>query len=338
MSLLRRFLIQPELRSGDHRLTQPELSEDLLRLAIVVKIKPVAVLRRKECAVLSVQVAEVVRFAGVRKNSRNLIVQESIQQRISIAVSVCTVFLVSVRPGRFIGTSDSFSPQGSAPADLSNTWAEMKISNNFMFTKILESNKPLCMELLSRIFPDEEIGDIQYIEAEKSIQNSYDSKGIRLDVMARDGRHLFDLEMQVTSDAYLPKRARYYNSVLDIEQSYASMDYRYLQPTYVIFICPFAVFDKKGHLYDFRRYNRLDRSVELADGTSLIFLSTEGIKDDIDKPLRNFLDYVKRVLNPAESDDAFIQDVNQLGITDTEHGVVPVLGRADMWPAGNYPA
>lgn len=30
--------------------------------------------------------------------------------------------------------------------------------------------------------------------------------------------------------------------------------------------------------------------------------------------------------------------VNQLGITDTEHEVVPVLGRAGMWPAGNYPA
>lgn len=68
---------------------------------------------------------------------------------------------------RSIGTSDSYFLQGNAPADLSHTWAEMKISNNFMFTKVLESNKSLCMELLSRIFPDEEIGDIQYIEAEK---------------------------------------------------------------------------------------------------------------------------------------------------------------------------
>lgn len=42
--------------------------------------------------------------------------------------------------------------------------------------------------------------------------------------------------------------------------------------------------------------------------------------------------------NPYIGADPKYPVVNQLGITDTEHEVVPVLGRAGMWPAGNYPA
>lgn len=70
-------------------------------------------------------------------------------------------------------------------------------------------------------------------------------------------------------------------------QKYAS-----LRRSYVIFICPFDPFDLGLHRYDFANYCRQDKALALDDGRTAIFLNTKGIKNDVSKGLRNFLDYV----------------------------------------------
>lgn len=189
-------------------------------------------------------------------------------------------------------------------------WEHMPLSSNFLFTRIFGTRKSLCLELLRRIFPALQIGDIKYAEAEKTIQTVHDARGIRLDVLAGDGSHLFDLEMQTTEKRCLPKRARYYSSTLDSELSEPGMQFGDLKPTYVIFICTFPVFEGSRHLYTFRRICIEDRRLELNDETSIVFLSTGGTGDDIREPLQNFLDYLNDASTARSTDDVFIRDLD----------------------------
>ena len=52
-----------------------------------------------------------------------------------------------------------------------------------------------------------------------SLAASYDAKSIRLDVRTSDPEHEYDIEMQTTDKKDLPLRARYYQSLMDIEST-----------------------------------------------------------------------------------------------------------------------
>lgn len=86
-----------------------------------------------------------------------------------------------------------------------------------MFGKVM-LDAELCKELLQRILPDLEIDHIEYPEAQKSIRAGVDAKSVRLNVYVRDGKGtIYDIEMQVANTRELPKRSRYYQSMIDLQ-------------------------------------------------------------------------------------------------------------------------
>ena len=97
------------------------------------------------------------------------------------------------------------------------TWEELTISNDFLFGKVMQDAE-LCKELLQRILPDLNIDRIVYPELQKTISLDLDAKSIRLDVYVKDGRGtIYDIEMQVIDTKELPKRTRYYQSIIDLQ-------------------------------------------------------------------------------------------------------------------------
>ncbi|WP_297964710.1 Rpn family recombination-promoting nuclease/putative transposase [uncultured Anaerovibrio sp.] len=172
------------------------------------------------------------------------------------------------------------------------TYDELTIQDNFLFQKIMR-NKRICKQTIQRLL-DIDIKDISYPEEEKSIDVRLDSKSIRLDVYVNDDKGtVFNIEMQTTKDMEeLVKRTRYYQAMIDIDLLEKGQDYEALNNTYIIFICTFEVFTGKRHKYTFRNMCAEDKVIELEDGTTKLFLSTKGDKDDVSMPLKNFLDYV----------------------------------------------
>ena len=119
----------------------------------------------------------------------------------------------------------------------STTWEEIGISNDFMFGKVMQQPE-LCRGLLQRILPDLQIDRIEYPEAQKGIRADVDAKSVRLDVYIKDGKGtVYDIEMQVTDTGELPKRTRYYQSLIDLQLIDKGEAYRKLKPSYIIFIC-----------------------------------------------------------------------------------------------------
>lgn len=186
-------------------------------------------------------------------------------------------------------------------------WESLGISNDFMFGKIMQDAE-LCKELLQRILPDLEIDHIEYPEAQKSIRADVDAKSVRLDVYVRDGKGtIYDIEMQVADTGELPKRSRYYQSMIDLQLIDKGQYYKKLKPSYIIFICPFDLFGKRRHIYTFENICKEDNSVFLKDGAVKIFLNADSDQNDVSKELKAFLDYVAG----KEPEDDFIKRLEE---------------------------
>ncbi len=181
-------------------------------------------------------------------------------------------------------------------------WQNLTIADDFIFGKIMRDPE-LCIELLRRIFPQYDIERIEYIKVQEAIRLDKEAKGIQLDVFVKDNKNVaFCVEMQTRNVDNLPKRSRYYQSLVDLELLDRGQVYDELARSYVIFICPKDLFHRGYHIYEFRNYCTQDREIELGDEASKIFLNAAGNRDDIHPPLKEFLDYVagKEWKEPSE--------------------------------------
>ena len=184
--------------------------------------------------------------------------------------------------------------------DSQTSWEELSISNDFLFGKVMQ-NPELCKELLQRILPDLKIDHIEYPELQKNIKQDIDAKSVRLDVYVKDEKAVvYDIEMQVSDTKELPKRSRYYQSMIDLQLIDKGQYYNELNRSYVIFICPFDAFGKGRHIYTFENICKEDGSISMGDEAVKIFLNAKGTMDDVSKELKAFLDYIAGK-KPADS-------------------------------------
>lgn len=186
-------------------------------------------------------------------------------------------------------------------------WDDVGISNDFLFGKIMQ-NPELCKELLKRILPDLEIDHVEYPELQKAIKEDVDARGVRLDVYVNDKKGtVYNIEMQAIDTRELPKRSRYYQSMIDLQLLNKGQCYDELNKSFVIFICLSDVFGKGRHIYTFENICREDKSLTLKDGTTKIFLNAQGTLDDVNSGLKAFLDYVAG----KRSEDAFVKKLEE---------------------------
>lgn len=172
-------------------------------------------------------------------------------------------------------------------------WESLSISNDFLFGKIMQDAE-ICKELLQIILPDLDIDHVEYPELQKSICQDADAKSVRLDVYVKDDkRTVYNIEMQATDVSYIPKRSRYYQSMIDLQLlDRGDVSYARLNRSYIIFICTFDLFHQGRHIYTFENYYKEDKRIVLGDDTTKIFLNAAGEMDDVSGQLKAFLDYV----------------------------------------------
>mgnify|MGYP000939634225 FL=1 len=172
-------------------------------------------------------------------------------------------------------------------------WERLSIQDNFIFQRVMQNVK-LCKWLLERILRIQ-IREIRYPDTEKTIDVRLDSKAVRLDVyVADEAGTVYNIEMQTTKgrDGELPKRARYYQAMIDMDLLGKGVYYDDLRQTYIIFICTFDLFGLDERIYTFRSRFMEQGDLELGDGTTKIFLNAKGLRGSVDEELADFLHYV----------------------------------------------
>ena len=163
---------------------------------------------------------------------------------------------------------------------------------------------------------NEEIeADANQPETQKSLNEAFAKRGVRLDVYLDDGKTVYNVEMQTTFQEALPQRARYYQAHIDVNQLERGAHYDQLKPSFVIFICKFDPFGKKLYRYSFRNACQEDQAIELQDEAYKLFFNTKGEHGDITPGLQELLRY----MNDTE---AFpVEDTNNELIRKIEHAV-----------------
>ncbi len=88
---------------------------------------------------------------------------------------------------------------------LEEKWQNATLANNFIFYKIMRNNPDVCKELLE-ILLEFKIERIE-MSQEEEINIDFDSKGVRLDVYAKDadGLKVYNIEVQAADTKELPR-------------------------------------------------------------------------------------------------------------------------------------
>ena len=193
---------------------------------------------------------------------------------------------------------------------LEQQWESLTIQNRYLFAKVM-GDPDNCLHFLQLVLPDIHISSIESIRTEGTIEAGPDSKSVRLDILcSSENGNYYDIEMQAQDTGELPKRSRYYSSMMDEMQLQHSGMYKELADSYVIFLCSFDPFKRGKYCYVFRSTCVGCPDLELGDGQSRIFLNAAGRMNDVPPELRAFLDYVGG--KPAgRSDDSYVQQIDR---------------------------
>ncbi len=180
-----------------------------------------------------------------------------------------------------------------------NTNEHLSIRNFYIFGMVMQDAK-LCREVLETLL-ETPVGELSTLESEKDVKVTSDGKSIRLDIYAKeaDTGKVYDAEMQNLNNhsldsLCLPKRSRYYQSLVDIKQlrDKAISDYRALSDTEIVFICTFDPFGQGLYKYEFEEISTVDHELRLGSGTRKSFFNTTSMVVDIPEPIRNLFEYI----------------------------------------------
>ena len=199
-------------------------------------------------------------------------------------------------------------------------WEQATIANNFIFYKVMRNNPDVCKELLEILLKIE----IDHIDmrCEETIETDFGSKGIRLDVYAKNETKAFNIEMQTSDTKELPERARYYQGTIDVDCLKSGQKYKELKDSYVIFICKDDIFKNEKDeyyglpCYSFENLCRENNSVKLNDRTLKYFFIADNCDKILDERQKAFM---KLVIGHKASDD-FSRKIEQL-TEDAKHNM-----------------
>ena len=153
---------------------------------------------------------------------------------------------------------------------------DLNLMDRFLFAEAADD--PEFMEILLTILFDHEIHLQHPPQTEKEARSTVSQKQIRMDVWAKDKKGaIYNAEPQQQNTYNLPKRSRYYQSLMDcglLEPG--EIHYNRLNDLYMIIIAGFDLFRQGLYRYTFRMRCEELPQVKLEEGVTRIFLSTKG--------------------------------------------------------------
>ena len=183
---------------------------------------------------------------------------------------------------------------------------DLEFSDDFMFCHLMK-DKQICSQVLERLLGFK-ILDIKYPELQKTIAPYYESKGIRMDVYAEGSDEIFDIEMQSRNYDFIEKRARYYQSMLDMDALSKGAHYKSLKKSYILFICKKDPFGYNLPVYTLTQNFNNNTSFKYDDGTVKVFYNASQWETEKNHSLRALLHYI----STSEPADNFTEELNDL--------------------------
>ncbi|MCD8148435.1 MAG: Rpn family recombination-promoting nuclease/putative transposase [Clostridiales bacterium] len=139
-------------------------------------------------------------------------------------------------------------------------------------------------------------------QTEREQRTSEKKRFVKLDVWAQDVDDvIYDTEVQKKNTGNLPKRSRYYQSVIDSKLLKPGViDFNELNDVFIIIIAPFDLFGEERYVYTFSMQCEEVDGLMLHDGATRIFLNTHGMDDEnITPELKELLYFLEHTNDPG---------------------------------------
>ena len=182
---------------------------------------------------------------------------------------------------------------------------ELRFTDDFMFCRVMQ-NPDLCKGVIERLLGIK-VEKIEYPELQKEIRPYYSAHGIRLDVYIKDSDRIFDIEMQTSIPENLPRRMRYYQSMIDVDSLISGCEYETLKESYVIFLCTKDPFGFGLPVYTFNTACKEKSGFALNDGINKIFFNASAFASEENLEIKGFLGY----LCSGKPSDSFTENIEQ---------------------------
>ena len=168
---------------------------------------------------------------------------------------------------------------------------ELEFTDDFIFYQVMQ-NDDICKTILEHLLKVQ-LDHIERQEVQKELKPYYESRGVRFDAYVKDSSRIFNVEMQKVTNDELPKRSRYYSSMIDASTLLKGVDYTELSETFIIFLCKTDPFAKGLPVYTFKSTCMEDKDFILNDETSKIFFNASAAENEKDLEIQSFLNYIK---------------------------------------------
>lgn len=164
---------------------------------------------------------------------------------------------------------------------------------------------------------DIKVSRVSLKQKQHEISNEPNLHGIRLDAFIQDDLNtLYDIEVQTVNQNNIPKRMRYYQSLIDREQMPSGeYDYGKLPKTIIVFVTDFDQFGKGLYRYTLENVCVENNSLALGDKSIKVVLSTKetdssGVKPELIELLEYFHCSTEETANKASSD--FVKKLDKM--------------------------
>ena len=176
------------------------------------------------------------------------------------------------------------------------TLNELTLLDKFLFDEVMDI--PEAHEAALRIIlGDENLRLLTPSQTEKELRTAPWLRSIRLDVYSVDENlRVYNTEAQKTKKPDLPRRSRFYQSVMDSSLlKSGDENFNLLNDTFNIMIMPFDLFGESRYCYTFHARCDENPSLVLEDGATRIFLNTRGTnRGEVSEELVQFLEYMEQ--------------------------------------------
>ena len=171
---------------------------------------------------------------------------------------------------------------------------DLNLLDRFLFAEAMEDSENM-RDVLEIILGKQVV--LQHSpQTEKEQRTSPAYRFAKLDVWTKDmDDAIYDTEVQGKNTKNLPKRCRFYQSMIDSKLlEPGEKDFNKMNDVYIILIAPFDLFGEGKYMYTFQMTCQESFSVLLNDGATRIFLNTHGTNpEDVSPELVELLHYIE---------------------------------------------
>ncbi len=196
--------------------------------------------------------------------------------------------------------------------------SELSLIDDYLFGLFIQEagSEEVLKGLIERML-DIKVSKVSLKQKQHEISNEPNLHGIRIDAFIQDDLNtLYDIEVQTVNQNNIPKRMRYYQSLIDREQMPSGeYDYGKLPKTIIVFVTDFDLFDKGLYRYTFENICVENNLLALGDESIKVVLSTKGtdssgVKPELIELLEYFHNSTEETANKASSD--FVKKLDKM--------------------------